>query len=217
MSDIVKVFKGSVATNDDLPLVGNTRGDVYTVRVTGAQYFWEPLAATGDLMDWRLVNDPEQTAGDGTAGGLLLNELEVINNVVVGGDINVVGTGSSIYINGDEVATQPWVEDQLFGSEGIGGPISPAEKDALELELEYKFSSPDRYKELSYTGDQLTNVGTWEDNTKVVKLWNKDLSYTGDQLTQTVLTRISDSATVTKDFVYSGDQLTQVTVDFSTV
>jgi len=164
MADIVRIFKASVATKGDLPLSGNTQGDVRVVRATGAQYYWSPAGASGFAVDWVLVNDPEP-------------------------------------------------KQEITGS----GSITTAEKDALELELEYKFLSPDRYKELTYSGDQLTAVGVWTDSGKATQLWSKALTYSGDQLTQTVLTRTSDSATVTKDLVYSGDQLINVTIDFSTV
>jgi hypothetical protein len=87
------------------------------------------------------------------------------------------------------------------------------EKLAMELETSFKAAKLHNYKELTYTDGDLTSVDIYENNTKAVKLFNKTLTYTLGYLTQTVLTRISDSATLTKDFVYDVDNnLESVTV-----
>lgn len=201
MGDIVKIFKGSVPSSADLPLSGNVQGDVYTVIETGAQYYWEPIVAVGDLMDWRLINDPEQTAGDGTGSGLLLNNLEVVSNITVGGDIDVDGTGSTIRVNGVEVATVQDVADAVSGGTGA---ISLDEKSELEMELQYDFNNPSRYKEFVYSGGNLIQINVYTDSsTGATQLFVMDLTYDmDDNLIQSVLTRLSDSTTVTKDLSY---------------
>jgi hypothetical protein len=93
------------------------------------------------------------------------------------------------------------------------GIFNQVEKLALELEMEFKAVKLYCYKEFTYVDGQLTGVNVYEDNTKTVQLFNKILAYTGSRLTQTVLTRISDGATLTKDFVYDVDNnLESVTV-----
>lgn len=82
----------------------------------------------------------------------------------------------------------------------------------MELDAEFIIASINHFKEFLYTGEKLSTVNVWETSSKLVKSFQKDLSYTGDQLTQTILTRISDSITLTKDLVYIGDQLSTVDV-----
>jgi len=90
--------------------------------------------------------------------------------------------------------------------------LSDLEVSNIELEGEYKVSSLSAFKELIYTGDNLTQINIWRTSSKLSKTYQKDLSYSGDQLTQTLLTRIIDSATVTKDLVYSGDNLSSIEI-----
>ena len=98
------------------------------------------------------------------------------------------------------------------GGGGGTGAYSQTEKLAMELEMEFKAASLYYYKEFSYTGTQLTGIGIYEDNTKVVTLFSKTLTYTDNKLTETNLTRISDSATLKKAFAYTGTQLISITL-----
>lgn len=103
-------------------------------------------------------------------------------------------------------------------SSGSGTGTSPytqADKLALEMEMAYSTAQRTYFKELTYdttTGD-LSNVSIYVDNTKIVKLFNKDLIYSTGLLSQVVLTRTSDSATLTKDLLYDGnDNLSSIEV-----
>jgi hypothetical protein len=94
---------------------------------------------------------------------------------------------------------------------GVGGGVFTAsEKSNLELEMEFKAAQLTTFKELSYTGKNLTGIDIYVDITKVVQLFSKVLSYTGKNLTQTVLTRVSDAAILTRDFAYSGNNLISI-------
>ena len=93
---------------------------------------------------------------------------------------------------------------------GSGGAFTAAEKDNLELEMEFKASQLTTYKEFLYAGNNLIQTDTYVDNTKTIQIFSKTFSYTGKNLTQTVLTRISDAATLTRTFVYTGNQLTSI-------
>ena len=105
--------------------------------------------------------------------------------VIVTKSIATAGTGSGVY-------TQP-------------------EKLAMELEMEFKAAKLYYYKEFTYTNNQLTGVNVYENDTKSVQLFNKILTYTESKLTQTGLTRISDSATLTKIFSYTDNKLVSIT------
>lgn len=52
-------FKGSVATSDDLPTLGNEVGDIYDVQETGMNYAWTGTAwdALGQLVDVQALED----------------------------------------------------------------------------------------------------------------------------------------------------------------
>jgi hypothetical protein len=90
------------------------------------------------------------------------------------------------------------------------GAYTQSEKLAMELEMEFKAANLYCYKEYSYTGSNLTGVTIYTDNTKVTTLFTKTLSYSGTKLTQTVLTRITDAATLTKTYTYTGGKLISV-------
>ena len=98
------------------------------------------------------------------------------------------------------------------GGGGGTGAYSQTEKLAMELEMAFKTASLYYYKELSYTGNQLTGIGIYEDNTKAITLFSKTLIYVSNKLTETNLTRISDSATLKKAFAYTGSKLISITL-----
>lgn len=121
-------------------------------------------------------------------------------------------TGSNINGETSLVVTTP--EDYVFIYTVNGwraqAVYTPEEKSNLELELEFKASQLTSFKELSYTGNNLTTVNIYTDNLMTILLFTKSLSYTGSKLVQTILTRISDGAVVTKDLTYSGNNLISV-------
>ena len=86
-----------------------------------------------------------------------------------------------------------------------GGVYTSGEKLAMELEMSFKASKLYYYKEFLYSGGNLTTIDIYESATKIVKLFSKTITYTSGNVTQTVLTRISDNATVTKSFDYDVD------------
>lgn len=83
---------------------------------------------------------------------------------------------------------------------------------ARELEEAWKLAYKSYYAEFSYTAGALTNVGIWNSAAKTTKLFNKDFTYVAGLLTTVVLTRISDSKTLTKTFTYNSGVLATKTV-----
>jgi hypothetical protein len=59
-----------------------------------------------------------------------------------------------------------------------------------------------RYKEFTYTGDDLTELNIWDSSSKLVQYYSITFDYTLGNLTQIVTTRISDSFVYTKDLTY---------------
>lgn len=53
-------FKGQVDSTDDLPLSGNTKGDMWLVASDGGQYVWKIDASSGSLSDYAVIG-PNQT------------------------------------------------------------------------------------------------------------------------------------------------------------
>lgn len=85
--------------------------------------------------------------------------------------------------------------------------LTATEKSNLEMEMAFIARQPSNFTKLTYTGAQLTMVEIFEDETMVVKLLQKDLTYNGNQLVSMTITRIADSATLTKTLDYTGSTL----------
>lgn len=45
-------YKGAVASSADLPVSGNTLGDVYTTSDTHTEYVWPKNEPSGEVADW---------------------------------------------------------------------------------------------------------------------------------------------------------------------
>jgi len=100
----------------------------------------------------------------------------------------------------------------------INGRHVQADFDALakaisefELLLSFAAGNINNFKELTYSGSDLTNVSIYTDATKASKLFNKDLTYTGSNLTKVVTTNTSNGQVLTKVLAYTGSQLSTVT------
>ena len=99
---------------------------------------------------------------------------------------------------------------------GSNPTYTEAEKLVLEMEMEFKTSNLENYKELTYdVNNYLSNVSIYYDSTKVTKLFNKDLTYTDGNLTSTLLERISDGVKLLRTFGYTSGSLTSVTTSAS--
>lgn len=62
-----------------------------------------------------------------------------------------------------------------------------------------------QYKEFIYTGEALTRVNTWEDDTMTTKLYQTDFTYTSEVLSEALVTRIIDNFAYNKTFIYDGN------------
>jgi len=92
-----------------------------------------------------------------------------------------------------------------------GSGISAGSILNLEMEMEFKTASLLYYKTFSYTGVRLDTYNIYTNSGLGVQLFSKTLTYGGAILNQTVLTRISDSATLTCTYAYTGSNLTSIT------
>lgn len=128
------------------------------------------------------------------------NNLTLTPSVSINGNANLVISDASDYIL-IHTSGGVWRSQAVFLAE---------EKSNLELELEFKFSQLTNFKTLAYTGNNLTLVNTYVDNTLTDLIFTKSLFYTGSRLDQTILTRLSDGATVTKDLTYLANKLISV-------
>lgn len=97
----------------------------------------------------------------------------------------------------------------IVGSKTSKTPIivTRDEKSNLELDMVFKASQIDNYKELSYTDGKLSNITIYTDDTKTNPIFTKDFYYdsTSDSLIEIMLTRISDSIVLDKIFEYDID------------
>jgi hypothetical protein len=90
------------------------------------------------------------------------------------------------------------------GGSGAGA-YTVAEKLAMEMEMEFKVANASYFKQLGYTGGDLTSLDIYTDSGKGTQLFGKTFSYDpSGNLGNTLLTRITDSAQVLKVFGYDG-------------
>jgi len=136
------------------------------------------------------------------------NEIGAVGSTTLDGltDVDTTGVADGEVLTFDS-GTGTWVP-----SAAGSGTLTQAEKDNLELELKLDLTDVTRFIENTYTGNQLTAIDVWEDNTMTVKLFNIVLSYSGNQLTSQVITRISDAATLTKTYSYTGNRLDSIDI-----
>lgn len=83
--------------------------------------------------------------------------------------------------------------------------VDPQALDNIELELATILADIACFKEFSYTGTKLTLIEIWDSAAKLNLLFSKAFNYTGDLITSIVLTRLRDSAILTKTLLYDVD------------
>lgn len=59
-------FLDSVSIKSDLPIAGNSLGDVRTAKNTGIQYYWSLVSGNGATSDWIPINAPLELAASGS-------------------------------------------------------------------------------------------------------------------------------------------------------
>ena len=98
-----------------------------------------------------------------------------------------------------------------IGPQGPQGPQGdPLSAQNFELELTRKVSG-NSYMEYVLTGDDITQVNYWTNQTKVTKLFTKDITYSLGNATQLIITDESTLKVLTVDIAYSGDTILSVT------
>jgi hypothetical protein len=79
------------------------------------------------------------------------------------------------------------------------------------MEMAFKTAMLLYYKEFTYVAGTMTAMDIWTSPQKGAKLFNKTYAYVDGTLTTSVLTRISDAATITSTYGYAGGSLTSIT------
>lgn len=74
----------------------------------------------------------------------------------------------------------------------------------IELELKIR-GSVQRYKEFTYTGDNISKIDIYTDSSKTTHIYECILTYTGDDLTEMSVERVSDGFTYLKEFTYDSN------------
>lgn len=81
----------------------------------------------------------------------------------------------------------------------------------IERDFAISSTSPEFYKEFSYSGEDLIGYNIFTDSGKLTQLYAVGLNFSGDILTSKVITRISDGSVLTVTFGYTGELLTSQT------
>jgi len=164
------------------------------------------LISTGDLTGPRELD----ISGAETNGRLFFlsirnSDIDVYSLTIVSSDVINDNSELEIFFPGDYVFVH--VSNGIWRVQNV---LDPEEKSNLELEMEFRAAQLSNFKELTYSGNKLTEVNIYEDDTKTVKIFNKILTYTGNNLTKTTLIRIRDAANLVKDFTYQSNKLISV-------
>lgn len=115
--------------------------------------------------------------------------------------------------------TKKYLSQQMVGGElvtefsEVSGEQS-TDISAFELLQPWR-TGKNLYVEFVKTGDNITQINYWQDQTKVEKLFTKDITYTGSNITQTVITNEVTAQTLTVDITYTGDEITTITKTLS--
>jgi len=79
------------------------------------------------------------------------------------------------------------------------------------LEQAYDYAVAHFYTEFTYASGVLSQIDIYTNSSKTTKLFSKVFTYTSGVLTSIVVTRVSDSSTLTKTFTYTSGVLTSIT------
>lgn len=145
----VLLFKNSVATFANLPLVGNSEGDVRLVRSTGEQYSWDIASATGSIHDWRLLNDELSTLN---YHGKLVTELENQFNSASKNYYKKLIYTSNV-LTGIDIYVDNTMAIKLFGK-----VLAYTGDDLTSIVITRISDGASITKTLSYINDQLDNI-----------------------------------------------------------
>jgi len=99
-----------------------------------------------------------------------------------------------------------WAIQNGSGSGGL--PTNFQER--LDLEAEYKYTLSTAYKELTYSGDNITRVDVWSTPGKTTKLFTKIITYTNNIISTITLTDEQTSNTLTKTLTYVGGRISVI-------
>jgi hypothetical protein len=112
------------------------------------------------------------------------------------------------------LADTDWTAGASIGAPGAGGGISEAQHDALD-QLVHPIKET-HYEEPTYSGNKVTELTQWVDNTKTTRIRSEVLTYTGNNVTGVVITQY-DAAGVaitgqilTGALTYQGNQLQNI-------
>jgi hypothetical protein len=102
------------------------------------------------------------------------------------------------------------IQAQINAAAGAGTTLA-AYINATSLQFAWNYLLPHYYTQMIYTGSNVTQIIYWDTPAMSTQVFTKNMTYTSGLVTQVVLTRISDSATLTKTIAYSGTQVSSVT------
>lgn len=86
----------------------------------------------------------------------------------------------------------------------------------IEIEALYKFASATAFKKLTYTGDNITDVSIFTDETETSKLFTKIIGYNVDNNIDVIqITDEVNGGTIVKTLTYTGENITSVSSSYT--
>ena len=77
----------------------------------------------------------------------------------------------------------------------------------LEMDSAIPVLGANYYKTYTYTGNDLTSMTVWTDDTMTERVFEETATYVAGKLTQSVLTRFSDGAVMTRTYTWAAGKL----------
>ena len=84
---------------------------------------------------------------------------------------------------------------------------------AREMEDAWKYAYTSYYSEMTWSGTVLQRIDIYTDSGKGTQLFRKAFTYTSGKVTSIVITRYSDSKTLTRTIAYSGLYISNITTE----
>lgn len=100
---------------------------------------------------------------------------------------------------------------EVLESAPVDNSDAVARLDGLELDLVLSSTSPNFFKEFTYTGDSLTGYNVYTNSSKATQLYSVAFSFSGEDLVSKTITRISDGKILIVGFNYSSGNLVSQT------
>lgn len=163
-------------------------------------------ALTGDVV----ATGPGSSVATIQANAVSNSKLAQMPTLTIKGN-NTGSTANALDLTETQVAS---MLSSFFDASGSASTVQTNLNNYINptaLQFGWSYNNPHYYTQLIYTGSNVTSIIYWDSPSMTTQIFTKAITYTGGLATSVLLTRISDSATLTKTIAYSGSNVSTVT------